>query len=166
VIERLGAAPPGTVLQVRRTIAAAPEEVFRAWTDPELFQLWFRPAATRNEGAELDVRPGGRWRVRLRSAGRRYFAFGEYVAIEPPRRLVFTLGWDRVPLVNPTDSVVTVELTEHGDDTELVLTQERLRTVPERVWHAVGWRMVLGRLVAQRTRNETRPTRGRSLFRR
>ena len=165
MIERLTAAPPGTVLQLRRTLAAAPDEVFRAWTDPELFQRWFRPAATWNEGAEMDVRPGGRWRVRLRSAGRRYSAFGEYVEVEPPRRLVFTMGWERVPLVDPTDSVVTVELTEDGDGTELVLTQERLRTVPERVWHAFGWRSVLGRLAAQRTRNETRPTRGRSLLR-
>jgi glutathione S-transferase len=143
------------VVQVRRVIAAPREEVFRAWTDPELFRQWFRPTGGSSPSAEMDVRVGGRYRVAMKPPGLLYHAFGEYLEVHRPERLVFTLGWESVPLVELTDSVVTVELAERGDGTEVVITHERLPTRPLRGLHRGGWRSCLrklDRLLAAQTR--------------
>jgi len=43
----------------------------------------------------IDVRPGGRWRTTMRlSNGSEHTVSGIYRTIEPPKRLVFTWGWD------------------------------------------------------------------------
>ena len=149
-----------TVLQLRRTIAAPRAEVFRAWTEPELFAKWFRPPATRARNVELDPRPGGRWRVTLTGRhisppGFEWTTFGEFVEVEAPSRLVFTMGWERVPVVRRTDSLVTVELEDRGESTELVLTQERLQNLTERAWHSYGWRMCLRKLVRTSSRTSS-----------
>ncbi len=49
-----------TAVHVRRTIAAAPERVYRAWLDPELMGKWFAPAGFTVRKAEVDERVGGR----------------------------------------------------------------------------------------------------------
>jgi uncharacterized protein YndB with AHSA1/START domain len=144
--ERIASPPASTVVQIRRTLAAPREDVFRAWTDAQLLARWFRPSGTRTDGAETDPRPGGRWRIAMTALGRPFYAFGEYIEITPPERLVFSLGWERVPFVRLTDSVVTVEFADRGDQTELVLTHERLRNRALRAWHARGWRECLDEL--------------------
>jgi uncharacterized protein YndB with AHSA1/START domain len=149
------AAAAPTVLQLRRTIAAPRAEVFRAWTEPELFSKWFRPPGTRAPEVELDPRPGGRWRVTLTARGIKppsWRTFGEFVEVDAPSRLVFTMGWESIPVVRRTDSLVTVELEDRGERTELVLTQERLQNLTERVWHGYGWRVCLWKLARMRSR--------------
>ncbi|MFL5821421.1 MAG: SRPBCC domain-containing protein [Solirubrobacteraceae bacterium] len=144
--------PAAAVVQVRRVVPAALEEVFRAWTDPELVCQWFRPRGGSSPSAEMDVRVGGRYRWAMKLFGHVYYAVGEYVEVEPPHRLVFTFGWERA-LVRLTDSVVTVELAGHGDQTEVVITHERLGTRTLRAMHAAGWRTCLtylGRIVGSR----------------
>src|SRR5215213_10179741 len=51
---------PATAVHVRRTIAAPPERVYRAWLDPELMAKWFAPAGFTVRKAEVDERVGGR----------------------------------------------------------------------------------------------------------
>lgn len=52
--------PSATAVHVRRTIAAAPERVYRAWLDPELMRKWFAPVGFTVRKAEVDERVGGR----------------------------------------------------------------------------------------------------------
>jgi glutathione S-transferase len=127
-------------------VDAPREDVFHAWTDPLLFRRWFRPRGTFTQSAELDVRPGGQFRVTLKSAGRVMHAFGEYVEVEPPERLVFTWGWERVPLIRLVDSLVTVEFADRDGGTELVLTHERLPSLRLRAFHRFGWTTCLDKL--------------------
>jgi uncharacterized protein YndB with AHSA1/START domain len=49
-----------TAAHVRRTIAASPERVYRAWLDPQLLGRWFAPAGFTVRKAEVDERVGGR----------------------------------------------------------------------------------------------------------
>ena len=142
---------PGLV-QVRRIVPAQPREVYRAWTEPELVQRWFKPRGGSSAGAEMDVRVGGSYRWGMKLLGHVYYAVGEYIAVEPPDRLVFTFGWERTLLVRVTDSLVTVEFNDHGDDTEVVITHERLPGRSVRALHGMGWRVCLrnlGRLSRQ-----------------
>jgi uncharacterized protein YndB with AHSA1/START domain len=96
----------------------------------------------------MDVRVGGRYRWGMKLPGHLYYAVGEYIEVDPPTRLVFTFGWDRA-LVQVTDSLVTVEFADRGDQTEVVITHERLRNRRLRALHGSGWRTCLANLGRQ-----------------
>jgi uncharacterized protein YndB with AHSA1/START domain len=140
-------APPaeGTVLQLRRTLPARREDVFRAWTQSDLFSQWFAPPGGESS-AELDARVGGTFSVEMRSPmAPTVHAEGTYLEVVPPERLVFTLTWQGYPF-DTGDTLVTVEFHERAQMTEVVLVHERQ---PSRLVHAchwMGWRACLRRL--------------------
>jgi uncharacterized protein YndB with AHSA1/START domain len=141
------AAPPQprTTLHIERTFEASRERVFEAWTDPELFARWFTPPGGSSSNAEIELRVGGAWRVSMKPplwpSGR---AFGTYLEVDPPARLVYTLAWEGLP--NGPQSVVSVEFHELDGGTKVKLIQERLETRRGRWAHARGWRHSLERL--------------------
>jgi len=143
----MAAAPAraGTTLRVQRRFAAARERVFEAWTQPELLVRWFTPFVGSSSDAEIDLRVGGSWRVRMKPrlwpAGR---AFGTYLEIDPPARLVYTLAWENFPF--GPETLVTVEFREADGETDVVLVQEKLGTRRGRRGHGAGWRLSLARL--------------------
>jgi uncharacterized protein YndB with AHSA1/START domain len=68
---------------------------------------------------------------------------GTYVQIDRPRKLVFTwMG----PLTNSVTTLVTLELNPLGDETDLVLTHERLPTTAIVEGHTRGWGIILDHL--------------------
>jgi uncharacterized protein YndB with AHSA1/START domain len=143
----MAAAParPGTMLHVQRRFAAPRERVFEAWTEPELLTRWFTPFVGSSSDAEIDLRVGGAWRVtmkpRLWPSGH---AFGTYLEVEPPARLVYTLAWEGFAL--GPETLVTVQFRDADGATDVVLVQERLGTRRGRRGHALGWRLSLTRL--------------------
>ena len=143
----MAAAPAraGTTLRVQRRFAAARERVFEAWTQPDLLVRWFTPYVGSSSDAEIDLRVGGAWRVRMKPrlwpSGQ---AFGTYLEVEPPDRLVYTLAWENFPF--GPETLVTVEFHEAEGATDVVLTQERLGTRRGRMGHGAGWRLSLTRL--------------------
>jgi uncharacterized protein YndB with AHSA1/START domain len=158
---RSEAAPSGwTVLQVRRTFLAPREEVFRAWTDPELLRQWLTGPHGSSPKAEVDARVGGEFRITMTSRAGELFArlpgrrsefahmVGRYLEISPPERLVFTMGWEDLPTVhmNREASTVTVEFHETDGGTEVVLTHERQPNRRIRAFHSYGWKGSLRKL--------------------
>lgn len=133
------AGTPGT-LRIERVLPASPERVFRAWTDPAEMGGWLSPVGTAEVVA--DVRVGGRFTVVMVGDGRRIEHAGEYLEIDPPRRLRFT--W-RSPYTGPEPGIVTVALDAVPGGTRLVLTHAALPedTVES---HAGGWGSILDRL--------------------
>jgi uncharacterized protein YndB with AHSA1/START domain len=90
--------------------------------------------------AELDPRPGGVFRMNVRGDG---WAGGRFLQVDPPRRIVFTWGWEieRSPLP-PGTSVVEVELIPQGDGTLVRLTHRDLppaRSPPTRPAGPTTW---------------------------
>jgi uncharacterized protein YndB with AHSA1/START domain len=59
--------------------------------------------------------------LEVRIQARPETVFGEFVEIDPPRRLVFTWGWEGDEEVPPGSSTVEVTLTPDGDATVLHL---------------------------------------------
>ncbi len=103
----------GTQAVVTREIAAPPERVWRAFTEPDDAARWMWGAGASDATAELDVRVGGRYRVATGAAGFK----GIYVAVDPPRTLIFTLHWESPVGYEPeTDeaAVVSFEPTAAG----------------------------------------------------
>lgn len=135
-----------TTLRITRTIAAPREKVFRAWTDPEALARWFAPSdAYRTNVPELDLRPGGRYRVEMLLADKIHRVGGTYREIRPPEKLVFTWKWENEP-AHAGETLVTVELFDRGGSTELVLTHERFADEASRNEHDKGWAGCLERL--------------------
>jgi uncharacterized protein YndB with AHSA1/START domain len=129
-------APPDIVREV--VIAAPPEVVFPYFTEPEKMIAWKAVAAT------LDARPGGIFQIDVTGHD---VARGEYVEIDPPRRVVFTFGWESEgSAVPPGSTTVEVTLEPDGDGTRVRLVHSG---VPDgiRAGSAEGWDHYLPRLV-------------------
>ncbi len=58
----------GATVVSSRIISAAPAELWQAWTDPTRLVLWWGPEGFTNTVHEFDLRPGGAWRLTMRSA--------------------------------------------------------------------------------------------------
>ena len=129
--------PVGSGIQVRRILNARRERVFEAWTRPDLMTRWMFPGHDWSVSVTADVKVGGRYEFAMRDAGGGlHVQFGEYREIAPVSRLVFTWNF---PDLGITDSIVTVELADHGMRTELVLTHELPPNPDVRRSHQDGW---------------------------
>jgi uncharacterized protein YndB with AHSA1/START domain len=83
---------------ITRILSAPREQVFRAWTDAKLLQQWWGPKDFTNPVCDLDVRPGGKYRVVMRSPeGVEYPVKGVYNEVVAPQRLVVTDNWEEHP---------------------------------------------------------------------
>jgi uncharacterized protein YndB with AHSA1/START domain len=72
-------------------IAAPPERVFEALTDPRELGTWWSDDDTQRTDCASDPRPGGSWHVRTFGPdGTEQVFAGEYLVGEPPSRLVQT----------------------------------------------------------------------------
>jgi len=92
----------GTELVFERTFDASREQVWKAFTDPDLILRWWGRHGTTTTVVEMDVRPGGRWRYVNSASDRDDVAFyGEYLEVTPPERFKWTFMFD-VEGVGPT----------------------------------------------------------------
>jgi uncharacterized protein YndB with AHSA1/START domain len=84
-------------------IAAPPERVFRALASEEICQWWVRPGVFDTREWTGDLRVGGHWRASGIASGQPYAIEGEFLEIDPPRRLVHT--WLLVGAPGPATTV-------------------------------------------------------------
>lgn len=128
-------------------ISVPPERVFRALTTDEVTKWWGSDDLYRTLSFSADLRVGGRWRSEGRSAqGEAFSVEGEYLEIDPPRKLVQTWKPDWEPGV-ATTITYRLEPTESG--TLLTLRHEGFGERSEACRaHAQGWERVLGWLDA------------------
>jgi uncharacterized protein YndB with AHSA1/START domain len=76
---------------VTREFDAPREVVWRAWTEPEHFTRWWGPHGFTTPVCEMDLRPGGAYRIVMRGPdGTELPHWGEFLEVAPPERLVFT----------------------------------------------------------------------------
>jgi uncharacterized protein YndB with AHSA1/START domain len=130
-------------------IAATPEDVFPYFTDAKKLSVW------KAAWAESDARPGGGFRADI--TGRGDIAYGAYLEIEPPSRVVFTWQWQNADLADLyRDSVVEVTLAPDQGGTLLRLVH---RGVPpaSRGGSAEGWTHYLSRLKVAATGEDPGP---------
>ncbi|MEP6623516.1 MAG: SRPBCC domain-containing protein [Acidimicrobiia bacterium] len=134
---------PSEPLECTFAIRAQPETVWTFWTDPVRLCEWW------GLEAEAVPEPGGRFRVVMDQEDA--VMSGEYLELDPPRRLVFTFGWEHPPPSGPLlpgSTRVEVELIPDGDGTRLVLRHFGLPATAT-AEHRAGWNHFVGdRLVA------------------
>ena len=131
--------------EIRREIfiAAPPEVVFSFLVKPALMAAWI------GISHDLDPRPGGIVRVEV---SRGNVTRGRYVEVKPPRRVVFTWGWEThdpdlaaLAELPPESSLVEIDLEPAEGGT---LVRLRHSGLPHALWaiHGERWMLYLGRL--------------------
>jgi uncharacterized protein YndB with AHSA1/START domain len=137
------------VVRIVRTIEAPREEVFRAWTDPEQLRRWWGPGEFTCPEAEVDLRPGGTYRLVMQpTAGDPFVLGGTFREVEAPERLVYTWRWETGPAADGSESLVRVEFHDRGDTTELVLVHSGFPPGHGPAPYQMGWEGGLVKLEA------------------
>jgi len=135
----------GHVLRIERTFAASAEEVFDAWTSPEVMRRWFHCAADWDTPeAEVDLRVGGKVRVVMRKPdGTEVQAQGEYTLIDRPHRLVMTWTFDDDP---SNEQLIKLSFSEFEGSTTVLMINSGISTDGRRDAQDEGWRGCLAEL--------------------
>jgi uncharacterized protein YndB with AHSA1/START domain len=129
-------------------IAVPPERVFGALTDPHQVVSWWGSAETyRTEAWSADLRVGGRWQARGRSAdGKPYSVGGEFLEVDPPRKLVQTWNYD---WDGGHSTVLAYELEAIAGGTRMTVRHSGFGEHRDACRsHGAGWELVLGWLLA------------------
>jgi uncharacterized protein YndB with AHSA1/START domain len=93
----IGADPKVPIITIVREFDAAPERVFRAWTDPELVAQWMGPRSIGMRIDEWDCRTGGNWRYAAVEDGETVAGFfGSFHEVRPDR-IVQTFTFEGFP---------------------------------------------------------------------
>jgi uncharacterized protein YndB with AHSA1/START domain len=83
---------PYVEVRVTQRFGAPAARVFNAWIDPAQAGLWLFATASRPvTRLEIDARASGSFRFVERNGGTDIEHAGEYIEIDQPRRLIFTL---------------------------------------------------------------------------
>jgi uncharacterized protein YndB with AHSA1/START domain len=125
-------------LRMERTFAAPAQRVFDAWTSPEVLRRWWHAEHDwETTLAEVDLRVGGAVRIVMRDPAKdaEYGGGGQYLEIDPPRRLVFTWYWDG----NATRQVIEVDFEEADGATTVRFTHRDLWDEEAVRNHEDGW---------------------------
>lgn len=136
---------PDRVLQLERSFAASAEEVFDAWTSPEVMRRWFHCGPDwETPVAEVDLRVGGAVRILMRRPdGRQAGARGEYTVIDRPHRLVMTWTFDEAPA---NRQLLELSFSESEGRTTVILINRDIPTEERRASQDLGWRGCLDQL--------------------
>lgn len=133
-------------LKLSRIINGSREDVFDAWTQPELIKKWCAPETIDVSHSEVDLREGGAYTLgMLTGEGETHTAFGIYREVERPSKLVYTWDWKEADN-QMGDTLVTVEFNEMGESTEVIITHELFPNDEARDGHDMGWNSCLNRL--------------------
>ncbi len=135
--------PQKATVQVTRKFSASAERVFDAWLDPKTVGKWlFATPTGKMVKIKIDARVGGSYTSVEQRDGVDVEHTGEYLEIDRPRRLVFTL---KVPKYSQENTKLTIEIRSLEFGCELTLTHEGV--LPDYVARTTsGWNMILDQL--------------------
>ena len=136
-----------TTLRLVRTFDAPIAMVFDAWTVPEQIVQWWGPEGCHVPEYRIDARPGEAWRTVMRSDTGDHIVSGVFHEVSPPNRVVFSWAWE-TDGERGHETMVTIELRDLGQRTELALTQSEFENKDSCEQHGFGWNSSFDCLVA------------------
>jgi len=110
-------------------IDASPEKVFPYLVEPELLATWI------GEESWNEPRLGGLYRLKFPQSVVR----GEFVELDPPRRVVFTWGREEGDSMPVGSTTVAFDLEPENGGTRVRLRHSNLPTEHEVEQHSKGW---------------------------
>lgn len=105
---------------VTRVFDASRDMVFDAWTDPKQVEQWWGPRGFTTTMSEMDVRPGGVWRLVMHGPdGTDYKNKIVFVEVARPERLVYK--HEPEPGTEPVSFQTTVTFAEQDGKTKVTM---------------------------------------------
>jgi uncharacterized protein YndB with AHSA1/START domain len=140
---------PG-IVKLHRVIAAPPERVFRAFTDPEALVKWLPPHGFTAKMISFDFRVGGSFRMSFQNfTTKSSNSFGgTYNEIKPNEFLCYSDKFDDPNLSG--EMINSISFKEVIGGTEIYITQEGIPDVIPTEMCYLGWQqslMLLNQLV-------------------
>ena len=128
-------------LVITRIFEAPRDVVYKVWCEPEHQAGWAGPRGFTVVSCEMDVRPGGSYRMHMRSPeGTDHHVVGVYREIFKPERIVYTWAWaDAEGRPTRPETLLTVSFEDLGAQTRLTLHQAVFESVTARDMHRGGW---------------------------
>lgn len=109
-------------VDLKRIFDAPRERVFEAWTRAEHISRWFGPKGFTLHSVEADARPGGIFRMCMRSPdGKDYWVRGQFREMDFPKHLVIACVADDDQGVERLQEVIDVTFTESEGRTTVSL---------------------------------------------
>ena len=135
----------GHVVRIERTFAASAEDVFDAWTSPDVMRRWFHCAPDWDTPeAEVDLRVGGKVRVVMRRPdGTEAEAQGVYTLIDRPHRLAMTWIFDEDP---SNEQLIELSFSGSERSTTVLMVNSGISTDRRRGAQDEGWHGCLDEL--------------------
>lgn len=133
---------------LHRVLKATPDRVYRAFTSAAAWAKWLPPHGFVGTVHEMNARVGGRYRMSFTNftTGHSHSFGGEYLELEPGRRLRYTAAFDDPNL--PGQMQTTVTLREVFCGVEVHIVQEGIpAAIPAEACY-LGWQESL-QLLAQ-----------------
>lgn len=125
---------------IARVFDAPVPIMYQAFTTPEHIRQWWGPRGFTTLSCEMDLRTGGVWRVRSRSAeGTEHAERGVFREVVPSRRLVFTHAWEDPEGRLGDETLVTLTFAELDGKTTIEFRQAVFDSVASRDGHEEGW---------------------------
>jgi len=107
---------------LKRVFDAPRGRVFECWTRAEHLQHWFGPRGFTIHSCEADPRPGGIFRLCMRSPdGKDYWVRGEYREVAAPEHLVIVCAADDDKGVERLHETIEVRFSESGGRTTVAV---------------------------------------------
>ena len=129
-----------TTLVLRHTFDAPIERVYDAWLTPEVLRQFYCPGPNVGTLAEVDARVGGAYRIGMRTEdGEIFISYGIFRELDRPSKIVCTQQWEEDEKSLERETLLTLEFTAKGAQTELTLTHQNFRDEAQRDRHAQGW---------------------------
>lgn len=129
-----------------RVLKAAPEKVYRAFTEATALAAWLPPYGFLCTVHEMKVEVGGTYRMSFQnfSTGNSHYFGGSYVEIIPNEFLKYTDKFEDPNL--PGEMITTVWLKKVIVGTEIKIIQEGIPTVIPLEMCYLGWQESLDKL--------------------
>jgi uncharacterized protein YndB with AHSA1/START domain/DNA-binding transcriptional ArsR family regulator len=121
-------------------IEAPPDRVFAAWCDPRTARKFLCVGDPAQGEARIDARVGGEIFIVMAEGATRILHRGEFLVVDPPRRLVFT--WISQPTALRL-TVVAVDFEAEGKGTRVTLRHEGFADPETARAHSGGWNGIL-----------------------
>jgi uncharacterized protein YndB with AHSA1/START domain len=146
---------------ITRIFDAPRELVWKAWTDPKHFKIWWGPKDYTCPFCEMDLRVGGKYLNCMRSPeGKEYWTTGFYKEIIPFERIVYTDSFSDAEgnIVSatyygmspdfPLEALVTVTLEDFEGKTKMTLRHTDLPAGDMSEQTGEGWSESFDKLAA------------------
>ena len=133
--------------ELQRRFRASPDRVFRAWTQPAALREWWCPSGWTAGEIEVELRVGGAYRIAMArtAGGAPVVVSGQFLEVDPPKRLVYTWCWEGA-FTDMPPTLVSLELQGSVDETLLTLRHENFVDAALREQHRSGWISACDRL--------------------